>query len=59
SDPVLIFIRELVEKGQATKTEIAEIDKGARQTIEQAARFALESLFPEPKEALKDVFAQR
>jgi len=57
SDPVLIFIRELVEKGEATKTEIAEIDKGVRQAIEQAARFALASRFPDPEEALKDVFA--
>lgn len=57
SDPLLIFIRELVQEGQATKGEIDELDKGARQTIEQAARFALASPFPEPEEALKDVFA--
>ncbi len=57
SDPVLIFIRELVEEGQATKGEIAEIDKGVRKTIEQAARFALASPFPDPGEALKDIFA--
>ena len=57
SDPLLIFIRELVQEGQATKGEIAELDKSARQTIEQAARFALASPFPEPEEALKDVFA--
>ena len=57
SDPVLIFIRELVEKGQITKEEIAEIDRTARQTIEQAAGFALASPLPEPEEALKGVFA--
>ena len=59
SDPVLIFIRELVEGGQAAKEEIAEIDRNVRRTIEQAAKFALASPFPEPEEALKDVFATR
>ncbi len=57
SDPVLIFIRELVEKRQATKEEIAGIEREARKTIELAAKFALASPFPEPEEALKDVFA--
>lgn len=59
SDPVLIFIRELVEKGRATKEEIAELDRGARKTIEQAASFALASPFPASEEALSGVFAQR
>mgnify|MGYP001601550072 CR=1 FL=1 len=59
SDPVLIFIRELWEKKQATKEDIAELDRDARKAVEQAANFALASPFPEPEEALKDVFAQR
>lgn len=59
SDPVLIFIRELVEKRQATKEEIAGIEREARKTIEQAAKFALASPLPEPEEALQGVFAQR
>ncbi|TAJ78104.1 hypothetical protein EPO44_20315, partial [bacterium] len=59
SDPVLIFIRELVEKRQATKEEIAGMEREARKTIEQAVSFALASPFPEPEEALKDVFAPR
>ncbi|MEK6561752.1 MAG: thiamine pyrophosphate-dependent enzyme [Candidatus Binatota bacterium] len=57
SDPVLIFIRELWEKKQATKEDIAELDRDARKAVEQAANFALASPFPEPEEALKDVFA--
>lgn len=56
-DPVLIFIRELVEEGQATKEQIAGIDSGARKTVEEAVRFALASPLPDPEEALKDVFA--
>ena len=58
SDPVLIFIRELVEKGQATKEQIAELDRDTRKAIERAASFALASPLPEAEEALKDVFAQ-
>ena len=57
SDPVLIFIRELWEKKQATKEDIAELDRDMRKAVEQAANFALASPFPEPEEALKDVFA--
>ena len=57
SDPVLIFIRELWEKKQATKEDIAELDRDARKAVEEAANFALASPFPEPEEALKDVFA--
>ena len=57
SDPVLIFIRELWEKKQATKEDIAELDRDARKAVEQAANFALASPFPEPEEALRDVFA--
>jgi len=57
SDPVLIFIRELWEKKQATKEDIAELDRDVRKAVEQAANFALASPFPEPEEALKDVFA--
>lgn len=57
SDPVLIFIRELLEKKQATKEDIAGLDRDVRKAVEQAANFALASPFPEPEEALKDVFA--
>ena len=57
SDPVLIFIRELWEKKQATKEDIAELDRDVRKAVEQAANFALASPFPEPEEALRDVFA--
>jgi TPP-dependent pyruvate/acetoin dehydrogenase alpha subunit len=57
SDPVLIFIRELVGARQATREEIAALDRGIRTTIEQAVKFALASPFPEPQEALTDVFA--
>ena len=57
SDPVLAFIRKIVEAGAATRAEIAEIDAKVVERIDQAAKFALASPYPEPQEALADVFA--
>ncbi len=57
SDPLLIFARELVEAKQATREEIAALEREARETVAAAAGFALASPYPEPEEALKDVFA--
>lgn len=56
-DPVLIFIRELVEGKQATKEEISQVDKNVRGRVAQAVDFALKSPYPDVEEALKDVFA--
>ena len=56
-DPVLAFVRKIVEAGAATREELAEIDGKVVELIDQAAKFALASPFPEPQEALKDVFA--
>ena len=57
SDPVLAFVRKIVEGGAATREELAEIDAKVVELIDQAAKFALASPFPEPQEALQDVFA--
>ena len=57
SDPVLAFIRKIVEAGAATRAQLAEIDAQAVDLIDRAAKFALASPFPEPQEALTDVFA--
>ncbi|MEE8074726.1 MAG: thiamine pyrophosphate-dependent dehydrogenase E1 component subunit alpha [Candidatus Binatia bacterium] len=57
SDPVLILIRELVEKKQATKAEINQIQKGVRDVVDRAVEFALASPYPKPETALEDVFA--
>lgn len=56
-DPVLIFIRELVEGKQATKEEILHLDINSRSVILQAVDFALDSPEPDLEEALKGVFA--
>lgn len=56
-DPVLIFIRELVEGRQATKDEIVHFDRNVRSLVLLAVDFALQSPEPDLEEALKDVFA--
>ena len=53
----MIFVRELVEGGKATKEELAEIEAEVKGIIDQAVKFALASPYPEPEEALRDVFA--
>ena len=57
SDPVLAFVRKIVEAGTATREELVEIDAAVALEIDQAAKFALASPFPAPQEALKEVFA--
>lgn len=56
-DPVLIFVRELVERGVATKQALVELENQVLEEIDAAARFALASPHPEPEEALRDVYA--
>jgi pyruvate dehydrogenase E1 component alpha subunit len=56
-DPLLIFIRELVEAKQATRDEIAEIEKKVKREIEDAVKFAVASPYPRPEEAAREYFA--
>jgi len=56
-DPLLIFIRELVDAQQATTAEIAAIEKKVKAEIAEAVSFAVASPYPRPEEAAKDYFA--
>lgn len=56
-DPLLIFIRELVEANQATKDEIAGLDVQVKAEIAAAVKFAVNSPYPKPEEAERDFFA--
>ena len=56
-DPLLIYIRELAETKQATREEIAALDKSVKAEIEEAVRFAVASPYPHPEEAAKEYFA--
>ena len=56
-DPLLIYIRELVEANQATKDEIAAIDRQVKSEIAAAVEFAVNSPYPKPETAERDFFA--
>ena len=56
-DPLLIFIRELVEANQATKDEIAAMERKVKAEIAAAVEFAVNSPYPKPEEAERDFFA--
>ena len=57
SDPLLIFVRELVDAKQATRDEIAALERKVKELVSAAVSFALASPYPKPEEASKDVFA--
>jgi pyruvate dehydrogenase E1 component alpha subunit len=56
-DPLLIFIRELVDGKQASKEEISAIEKQVKMEIATAVEFAVASPYPQPEEAEKAYFA--
>jgi TPP-dependent pyruvate/acetoin dehydrogenase alpha subunit len=56
-DPLLIFIRELVEGEQANKDEIAGIERQVKNEIAVAVEFAVNSPYPKPEEAEREYFA--
>jgi pyruvate dehydrogenase E1 component alpha subunit len=56
-DPLLIYLRELVDANQASKEEIAAIEGRVKAEIAAAVEFAVNSPFPKPDTAEKDFFA--
>ncbi|HEY1235226.1 MAG TPA: thiamine pyrophosphate-dependent enzyme [Candidatus Binatia bacterium] len=57
-DPVLIYIRELVEAKQATREELAAVEGQVKSDIAAAVEFAVNSPYPKPEEAERNYFAQ-
>jgi TPP-dependent pyruvate/acetoin dehydrogenase alpha subunit len=56
-DPIPRFMKKLAEMGVLTEKEAEKIDQEIAQEIEAAVKFAAESPFPDPEEALEDVYA--
>ena len=56
-DPLLIFIRELIEAKQAMKEEVAAIERQVKSEIAAAVEFAVNSPYPKPEEAERNYFA--
>ncbi len=56
-DPVRIFQEQLINMKGLTVKQAEEIDREILAEIDKAVQFAKESPFPEPEEALKNVYA--
>jgi len=57
-DPIPRFKAKLIQEGILKKEEAEEIDRMVVEAVEESARFALESPFPEAEEALEDVLVK-
>jgi acetoin:2,6-dichlorophenolindophenol oxidoreductase subunit alpha len=55
--PVAAFEVKLVDRGVLTRSEAQSINQGILAQVEDAHRFALESPFPQPQDALQDVYS--
>jgi len=57
-DPIIRFRKKLIQEKILSEKEADEIDNRIRAKVEEAAKFALESPYPEPEEALEDVYVR-
>jgi len=58
-DPIARFQTRLFEIGILTETEAQNMVQEIKRSVDEATKFALESPFPEPEEALEDVYAEK
>jgi len=56
-DPIAIFQTRLLDTGVLSEASVEELAHECRKTVDDATKFALESPFPEPEEALEDVYS--
>src|SRR5688572_1091828 len=54
-DPIEIVKKAILEKKFATEKELEAIDQRILQQVEESVKFAEESKYPDPSEALKDI----
>jgi pyruvate dehydrogenase E1 component alpha subunit len=57
-DPIEVVKRTILEKKYATEKEMEAIDHRVNEKVEESVKFAEESKYPDPGEALKDVYVQ-
>ncbi len=55
-DPVHRLKRQLLENEDASEAEMMAIEKAASEAVETAVKFAIDSPYPAPKEAMEDVY---
>lgn len=56
-DPIERLKKRLLETGVMTKTEIQGIEEAVLDEIKEAVEYAMDSPYPDPEEALEDVYA--
>ncbi|MCS6973564.1 MAG: pyruvate dehydrogenase (acetyl-transferring) E1 component subunit alpha [Cyclobacteriaceae bacterium] len=57
-DPIEQVRRTILEKKFATEQELESIEARVQQQVEESVKFAEESPFPDPSEALTDIYTQ-
>jgi pyruvate dehydrogenase E1 component alpha subunit len=58
-DPIEVVKKTILAKKFATEKELEAIDQRIIQVVEESVKFAEESKYPDPSEALKDIYAQQ
>ena len=58
-DPIEVVKRKILEKKFATEKDLEAIDQRIMEQVEESVRFAEESKYPDPSEALNDIYAQK
>jgi TPP-dependent pyruvate/acetoin dehydrogenase alpha subunit len=56
-DPILIFVRKLMQAGEITRDEVIAIDRKVNEQMAKAREFAIASPLPSAETALAHVFA--
>ena len=58
-DPIEIVRKTILDKKFASEKDLQAINDKIHQQVEESVRFAEESKYPDPSEALKDIYAQQ
>jgi pyruvate dehydrogenase E1 component alpha subunit len=58
-DPIEVVRKTILERKYATEQDLEAIDKRLVDVVEESVKFAEESNYPNPAEALKDIYAQQ
>ena len=58
-DPIEVVKKTILAKKYATENDIEAIDRRVNEKVEESVKFAEESKYPDPSEALRDVYMQQ
>jgi pyruvate dehydrogenase E1 component alpha subunit len=58
-DPIESVRKSILDKKVATEKELEAIDQKVNAQVEESVKFAEESNYPDPSEAMKDIYEQQ